>query len=235
MIDPDLAGRLDFRHRLPTQQPLPPGRHDLGLFAERDAVLLVPEGVDPRRPSPLVVLFHGGGGSAERILPRLDRHAQSEKFLLLVPQSLVPTWDIVIAGHGPDRERVAAALEHVADRFLLDPEHLGFAGHSDGGSYTLSLGLANGDVASHLIVSSAGFLSVHLQVGAPRIFLSHGTRDAQIPIDRSARVHVPALREAGYPVTYVEYDGPHAHQPDVVAQAVDFFLRDRPADQARAG
>ena len=226
MIDPDLAGRLDFRHRLPTQQPLAPGRHDLGLFAKRDAVLVVPEGLDPRRPCPLMVVFHGGGGSAERILPMLERHAHAEKFLLLAPQSLFPTWDIVIAGHGPDRERVATALGYVADRFLLDPQHLCFAGHSDGGSYTLSLGLANGDVASHLIVSSAGFLSAHLQVGAPRIFLSHGTQDEQIPIDRSARVHVPALREAGYPVTSVEYDGPHAHQPAVVAQAVAFFLDD---------
>ena len=224
MIDPDLAGRLHFRHRLPTNEPLPPGRHALGLVAERDAVLGVPEGLDPRRPCPLVVLFHGGGGSAERILPMLEAHARAERFLLLVPQSLFPTWDIVIAGHGPDRERVAVALNAVADRFLLDPGRLCFAGHSDGGSYTLSLGLANGDVASHLIVSSAGFLSVHVQVGAPRIFLSHGTQDAQIPIARSARVHVPKLREAGYDVTYVEYDGPHAHQPPVVARAVAFFM-----------
>ena len=201
MIDPDLAGRLHFRHRLPDQQPLPPGRHDLGLFAERDAVLVVPEGLDPRRPCPLVVLFHGGGGSAERILPMLEGHARAERFLLLVPQSLFPTWDIVIAGHGPDRERVAAALGPGGGPVPARSRRgSGFAGHSDGGSYTLSLGLANGDVASHLIVSSAGFLSVHLQVGAPRIFLSHGTQDEQIPIDRSARVHVPKLREAGYPV-----------------------------------
>lgn len=229
MIDPDLAGRLHFRHRLPTRTALPAGRHQLGLFAERDAVLVVPEGLDPRRPCRLVVLFHGGGGSAARILPMLEAHAQAQQFLLLVPQSLFPTWDIVIAGHGPDRERVAAALAAVADLFLLDPERLCFAGHSDGGSYTLSLGLANGDVASHLIVSSAGFLSVHIQVGAPRIFLSHGRQDAQIPIGRSAHVHVPTLRQAGYDVTYREYDGPHAYQPEVVTQAVEFFLAEQPA------
>ena len=47
-LDPGLAGRLSVRPRLPDQEPLPPGRHDLGLFDQRDAVLVVPDGVDPR-------------------------------------------------------------------------------------------------------------------------------------------------------------------------------------------
>jgi phospholipase/carboxylesterase len=176
-----------------------------------------------------MVLFHGGGGSAAKILPMMQAHAQERGFLLLVPQSLHPTWDVVIAGHGPDRERLDVLLEAVAARFLLDPSRLAFAGHSDGGSYTLSSGLANGDIVTHMIVSSAGFMSVHAQVGSPRVFMSHGTADEQIPIDRSARVHSAALRDAGYDLTYVEYDGPHAYQPAVVAQAVDFFLADRDA------
>ncbi|KQP82632.1 MULTISPECIES: esterase [unclassified Methylobacterium] len=224
MIDPQLAGRLTFAHRLPTKPPLPPGRHALELFAERDAMLVVPDGIVPRRPTPLVVLFHGGGGSAEKILPMLEDHAKARGFLLLAPQSLFPTWDLVIGGHGPDRERLDQALAEVSARYLLDPTHLIFAGHSDGGSYTLSLGLANGHVVTHLLVSSAGFLSVHLQSGAPRIFLSHGTRDEQIPIARSARVHVAQLREAGYEVMAVEYDGPHAYDPSVVSEGIRVLL-----------
>ncbi|CAO4163711.1 alpha/beta hydrolase [Methylorubrum extorquens] len=225
-LDPRLAGRLAFLPRLPGKPPLPPGRHALGLFETRDAMLRVPEHIDPRLPTPLVVLFHGGGGSAEKILPMLEAHADKRGFLLLAPQSLHPTWDLVIAGNGPDRERLDRALAEVADRFLLDSGHLAFAGHSDGGSYALSLGLTNGDRVSHLIVSSAGFMSVQVQAGAPKIFLSHGTRDEQIPIDRSARNHARLLRAAGYDLTYVEYDGPHAYNPDVVSQAVDFFLGD---------
>ena len=224
MLD-QLTGRLSFTHRSPSEPPIAPGLHQLGLFAERDATLLVPEGIDPKKPTPLMVLFHGGGGSAARILPMMEAHAREHGFLLLVPQSLFPTWDLVIGGHGPDRERLDEALAYVADRFALDPARLAFAGHSDGGSYTLSSGLANGDIATHLIVSSAGFLSVHLQTGTPRIFLSHGINDEKIPIDRSARVHVPALKDAGYDVTSIEYDGLHAYQPAVVSLAVTFFLR----------
>jgi phospholipase/carboxylesterase len=139
----------------------------------------------------------------------------------------LPTWDIVIAGHGPDRQRLDHALASVSSRFLLDPMHLAFAGHSDGGSYALSSGLANGNFVTHLIVSSAGLMSVHRQEGAPRIFISHGTKDEQIPIERSGRVHSARLKEAGYDVTYVEYEGPHAYRPSVVAKAVDFFLADQ--------
>jgi phospholipase/carboxylesterase len=224
VITPELAGRLAFAHRLPTKEALPPGQHALGLFAERDALLVVPDGVQPRRPTPLMVLFHGGGGWAEKILPMMEAHARARGFLLLVPQSLFPTWDIVVAGHGPDRERLDEALAEVASRFLLDPAHLAFAGHSDGGSYALSSGITNGHIVTHIIVSSAGFMSVQLQAGAPRIFMSHGTEDEQIPIGRSARVHSRQLAAAGYDVTYVEYDGPHAYRPAVVAQAVEFFL-----------
>jgi hypothetical protein len=32
------------------------------------------------------------------------------------------------------------------------------------------------------------------------------------------------LREAGYDVTSVEYDGPHTYQPAVVAQAMEFVF-----------
>lgn len=230
MIDPHLAGRLDFVHRPPDREPLAPGLNDLGLFAERDAKLLVPESVDPRRPTPLMTLFHGGGGSAEKILPMMRAHAEARGFLLLLPQSIFPTWDIVIGGNGPDRQRLDQALAEVSSRFFVDPRRFAFAGHSDGGSYTLSLGPTNGHLVTHMIVSSAGFMSIFLQAGAPKIFISHGMADEQIPIERSGRLHSAKLRAAGYDVTYVEHDGPHAWRPDMAAKAVDFFLGPRVFD-----
>lgn len=223
-IDPALLGRLTFRHRSPSQAPLPPGRHELGIFAERDYVLVVPEGIDARQPTPLMVMFHGGGGSAAKILPVMQRHAEEKRFLLLVPQSLMPTWDIVIAGNGPDRERLDRALAEVSTRFLLEPSRVAFAGHSDGGSYALSNGLCNGDFVTHVLAFSAGFMTVLHQEGSPFVFIAHGTRDEQTPIETAGRSHASRLHAAGYDVTYLEYDGPHASQPHIVEAGVRYFL-----------
>ncbi len=134
-----------------------------------------------------MVMFHGGGGGAEKILPVMQRHAEANKFLLLVPQSMMPTWDIVIAGNGPDRERLDTALAEVAPRFTLAPDRFAFAGHSDGGSYSLSNGLCNGDIITHVLAFSAGFMTVLHQEGAPRIFIAHGSKDEQTPVETAGR------------------------------------------------
>jgi phospholipase/carboxylesterase len=225
MLPAPLTGRLTFTRQRPTHTPLPPGRHDLGLFDTRDYVLIVPGGIDAAKPVPLMVMFHGGGGSAEKILPVMQAHAEANKFLLLVPQSLMPTWDIVIAGNGPDRERLDAALAHVAARFTLDSRRLAFAGHSDGGSYALSNGLCNGDIVTHILAFSAGFMTVLAQEGVPFVFIAHGSKDEQTPVETAGRSHAARLNAAGYDVTYIEYDGPHKSQPHIVEAAVRYFLR----------
>jgi phospholipase/carboxylesterase len=224
MIDPTLLGRLTFRHQTPTKPPLPPGRHNLGLFEQRDYVMVVPEGVDPTQPTPFMVMFHGGGGSAERILPVMKQHAEDKKFLLLVPQSLMPTWDIVIAGNGPDRARLDIALAEVASRFTLDEQRFAFAGHSDGGSYALSNGLCNGDFVTHILAFSAGFMTALHQEGAPYVFIAHGSKDEVTPVETAGRAHAHRLKAAGYDVVYIEYDGPHKSQPHIVEAAAKYFL-----------
>jgi phospholipase/carboxylesterase len=82
-------------------------------------------------------------------------------------------------------------------------------GFSDGASYALSLGLTNGDLFTHLIAFSPGFMAPGGEVGRPRCYVAHGTRDAVLPIDRCSRRLVPVLERAGYAVRYHEFDGPH--------------------------
>lgn len=234
MFDLSLMGRFSFVHAQPTNTPLGPGHHSLGIAPERDAVLYVPETVDTTRPLPLMVFFHGAGGAPEKVLPFMEEHAERHGFLLLAPHSMLPTWDLVIGGNGPDIERLDLALGAVAARFTLDPARLAFAGFSDGGSYALSIGLTNGTIVSHIIAFSAGFMSVMLPEGTPRVFIAHGLIDEQLPIETSGRANAGKLKAAGYDVNYVEFNGKHAIQPPVVALAVDFFVSTPTPAQAGA-
>ena len=220
-----LLGRLSFRlPPEPTAAPLPPGRHALQFEEGREAVLVVPEGLVLDVPVPLLVLFHGAGGEANKVLPFFVRWARAQRFLLLAPQSMFPTWDIVIGGHGPDLERLDAALRQVASHFRLDPAHLAFAGFSDGGSYALSVGLSNGDVASHVIALSAGFMNTFTRHGSPRVLIAHGRSDTQLPFETSARPHALKLLEEGVDLTLLPFDGDHVIVPQVVERAMAFFL-----------
>ena len=224
LLDSALAGRLVFRPgAAPIEKPLPPGRHGLAFPEGREAVLVVPDGLRAG-PAPLLVLFHGAGGDANRVLPHFVRWARARRFLLLAPQSMHPTWDVVIAGHGPDLERLEGALARVAAHFPLDPARLAFAGFSDGGSYALSTGITNGDVASHVIALSAGFMNTFTQTGTPKVFIEHGRSDSQLPRETSAVPHAQRLLEAGYDLTLLPFDGDHVIVPWVVERAVDFFL-----------
>jgi phospholipase/carboxylesterase len=230
-IDPSLlggalTGRMTaWRPGMPPMHaPLPPGRHELEFDEGRNAVLVVPDELDTTAPVPLFVMFHGAGGEANRVLPHLVRHARARRFLLLVPQSMYPTWDIVIGGHGPDLERLQAALARVATHFAIDPQRLAFAGFSDGGSYALSTGITNGDIASHVIALSAGFMNTFSQNGAPKVFIAHGRSDSQLSLEATATPHAKRLLDAGYDLTLLPFDGDHVIVPWVVERAVEFFM-----------
>lgn len=110
----------------------------------------------------------------------------------------------------------------------MDPARLAITGFSDGASYALSLGLTNGDLFSRVLAFSPGFAAPADRQGAPRIFISHGTADAVLPIDRCSRRIVPRLEQAGYDVTYVEFDGPHTVPPEIQRAAVDWLAQGAP-------
>jgi phospholipase/carboxylesterase len=225
MFDPSLFGRLSFSPAELTKGPLPSGRNRLGVADERDSVLFVPTGLDTLGPVPLFVMFHGAGGFPEKVLPLIEEHAERDKFLILAPHSMYPTWDIVVGGSGPDLDRLHQALIEITSRYRIDRNHLAFAGFSDGASYALSIGITNGDIASHVIAFSGGFMSIFTQEGAPKVFIAHGLRDEQLPIETSGRANATKLKAAGYDVQYIEFNGLHAIQPAIVGMAIEFFLK----------
>ncbi len=149
--------------------------------------------------------------------------------LLLAPESRGRTWDVILGGYGSDVAFLDSALAAVVARCPVDTTRLAVGGFSDGASYALSLGLANGDVFGAVLAFSPGFMAPLESRGRPRVFVAHGVQDRVLPIDRCSRRLVPVLRRAGYDLSYREFDGGHGMPAGVVAEAVDWMADQWPA------
>lgn len=176
-------------------------------------------------PLRLVVLLHGAGGSAQQALDLLLPLSDEHGLLLVAPQSVGSTWDVITGGYGPDVRRISRLTDSVVTGYQV--ESLAVGGFSDGASYALCLGVANEDVFEAVIAFSPGFMAPLVQHGKPRIFVSHGAHDRVLPIDRCSRRLVPQLERAGHEVVYEEFDGGHAVPPDVVEKAVAWLAPPR--------
>lgn len=213
--------RLGWRRDPPTRQALPAGVHPLAAGRGSDqALLFVPPAIAADHP--LLVYFHGARGAPTTSLPHVQAAATEHGCLVLVPSSVAATWDVLVGGFGPDVERVDAALAVVGDHFPV--AELAFGGFSDGASYALSIGLANGDLGRAVLAFSPGFMAPPDLVGSPRVWISHGTEDAVLNIDRCARPISRQLRKAGYQVSYDEFAGPHVVRPESVGRAFRWWL-----------
>jgi len=190
------------------------GSRPLGLGAERDAILHLPER-GPASPLPLLVLLHGAGGSGAGILQRLRSFADDTGVAVLAPDSRGGTWDAIRGAFGPDVEFLDRALARVFESVAIDQARVAVGGFSDGATYAISLGLLNGDLFSRVLAYSPGFFVGGLAHGKPRFFVSHGTADQVLPIDRTSRVIVPVLQKRGYDVTFRQFDGGHTIPPNI--------------------
>ncbi|MDH4045137.1 MAG: phospholipase [Gemmatimonadota bacterium] len=218
--DPQLSAR-------PGDPTVPPsvGSTRLGLGNPRDGYLWVPAGYAADTPAPLVVALHGAGQSAD-LWDAYRARADARGFVLLAPESRGNTWDIVAnRTFGPDVAFIDRALAFAFDRCRIDPARLALAGFSDGASCALSLGVSNGDLFTHLIAYSPGFLyPTEPIVGTPPVFISHGTADPILPFHGTRDDVVPRLRDAGYTVNFQSFDGGHTIPAEISELALDWFL-----------
>jgi predicted esterase len=223
--DRSSLGQLSADPSVPTSAAaFPPGLHWLDIGSARKPALYVPKGLDPSRPVPLVLLLHGAGGAANDIVPLMQGAAEAQKFLILAPQSQGRTWDVILGAYGLDVAALDRALDIVVAAQSIEPGRIAVSGFSDGASYALSLGLANGVFFSDVLAFSPGFMAPAALAGKPRVFMSHGTDDQVLPIDRCSRRIAPQLRGSGYDVDYREFPGPHIVPPEMVAAALQRFL-----------
>jgi phospholipase/carboxylesterase len=225
MDEPLVATDARLRSRPGTpNQTVATGLQALHLDVNRDGLLYVPSSYRPDHPLPLVVLLHGATGSAAGWFGSYGQRAEANNVIFLAVDSRGTTWDAIRGTFSVDPEFIDRALAWTFQRCAIDAARVGIGGFSDGASYGLSLGLANGDLFRALIGYSPGFVLEVERVGSPSVFLSHGTSDSILPIESTSRSIVPLLRQRGYAVEFVEFAGGHEVPPAISARAIEWFL-----------
>jgi len=218
------AAALGFSVPASAADPVRIGQQPLKLGSDRDGVLFVPKGYKPEVAAPLVLMFHGAGGTGLGVSYTFEV-ADDLGIIVLAPDSRdEATWDFLVHGYGEDVEFIGTALRDTYARCNVDRKRMAVAGHSDGASYALSLGLGTGDTFGRIMAFSPGVMQPAEVHGKPKIFISHGLSDPIMPIDVTSRKFVPRLKSLGYDVTYREYEGRHGVTPAIVREGFEWFL-----------
>jgi predicted esterase len=199
------------------------GTRPLGLADGRDAILQLPP--DTSASLPLLVLLHGAGGSGAGILKRFGPMAAEAGLAVLAPDSRGSTWDAIRGRFGADTEFLDRALQRVFETTAVDPKRVAVGGFSDGATYAVSLGLVNGDLFPRVLAFSPGFIVEGEPRGRAAFFISHGTGDRILPIDRCSRVIVDLLKTNEHHVIYREFDGGHTVPAEIAREGLRWIAR----------
>ena len=190
----------------------------------RDAILHVPKS---ESPLPLLVMLHGATQNADDMFWYLGAIPEEAGVAVLAPNARDTTWDAIGGSFGADVDFVNRSLERVFQTAAIDPARICVGGFSDGASYALGLGLINPDFFSGVAAFSPGFVpadaasEIHLLASQKqRFFISHGTRDHILPIDRCGRRVANELKVNGYDVTFREFDGDHEIPAEVAREGM---------------
>ena len=153
--------------------------------------------------------------SGEDMLDWLGPAAEEAGLAVLAPDSRDSSWDAIRHSFGADVSFLNRALERAFETVSVYPERIAIGGFSDGATYAVSLGLINGDLFRRVLAFSPGFVIDGSPHGKPDFFISHGTADTILPINRCGRYVSSELRKRGYDVTFREFEGGHAIPPDI--------------------
>ena len=200
-------GRLTARPR-PNIKTTSTGQITLDLDHDRKPLLHIPQSASSAS-LPLLLMLHGATQNADDMFWYLGTTPDEAGVVVLAPNARDTTWDAIGGSFGEDVAFLNRALERVFETVAIDPARIAIGGFSDGASYGLSLGVINGDLFSRVAAFSPGFVIDGMPHGKPRIFISHGTHDHILPIDRCGRRVAAGLIAKGYDVTFREFDGDH--------------------------
>jgi poly(3-hydroxybutyrate) depolymerase len=216
----------------------------------REYILAVPDDYDANNAYPLIFGWHWRGGSAENVAGSgfnggyygLQDLANGSA-IFVAPEGLDAGWANT---GGRDIAFLEAMLERFKSELCIDESRIFSTGFSYGGMMSFAVGCAMGDVFRAIAPMSGALYSGCEDGSAPvAVWGAHGAMDDVVPLDDGeAGLQVFLERnncgtatvatdpspcvtyegcDAGYPVTWCEFQGGHS-PPQFAAEAIwEFF------------
>ncbi len=159
----------------------------------------VPPSYDGKKPMPLVMVFHGGGGNAENTRKQsgMNEKADQEGFIVVYPQgtgekhlgTMRGTWNSGKTGGGKAYEKniddvgfINRMLDDLEKRYAVDPERIYATGISMGGMISYRLACESADrIAAVAPVSTALVTEPCAPARPVSVLHFQGTEDRLIP------------------------------------------------------
>ena len=199
------------------------------------AKVYVPKSYDPAKPAPMALLLHGSGDRGHTMIRAFEQLAEDRGVILLAPDSLAYSWDIMVAGArlrgvtrvpdwGPDVDRIDGALAKAFATYAIDSERISLIGFSDGAGYGLSLGVNNADLFEAVVAFAPGLLMKVNAAERGRVMLVHGERDDVLPLKPTRDIFAPVLKDLGFDVELRTFKGGHVMPEDKRAEAFAWWL-----------
>jgi dienelactone hydrolase len=180
------------------------------------ATLYVPSTYSDAEPVSLMIALHGSGDTAGNFTNLWDDVAESEGFIVLVPESLSggASWNT-----GTDPVVISDLLDEVRADYNIDECAVYLTGYSAGAHVTYVMGLYNSEFFAALGIQ-AGTLQFAEQAGVwpndvPRtipVDIHHGSADGVVPVSH-AQYAKAQLEAAGHLVHYTTHPGGHEVGP----------------------
>lgn len=164
----------------------------------RHAVVFAPADIRSDAEAPLVFVFHGRRGTAEKAAKRMYIHELWHEAIVVYPQGLWTAGGIVGAGNGwvmpteedcgRDIEFFDAMLDTLERRFNIDKNRIYCMGHSNGGGFVQALWSVRGGVFAAAAPVHSGAGRVPESVLANRrpkpVFFAGGSSDEIVRYDK---------------------------------------------------
>lgn len=178
---------------------------------ERTVWVFAPQSITADRPAPLIVAFHGSGGSGKTMVEKWKPVAGKEGILVAAPDST----DAVHWASPQDGPLLLKdVVEAVAAKHPVDPRRVYLFGHSAGAVFALQMAPLESEYFAAAAVHAGAVDPKYFTIfdyAARKIPIAIwiGTKDQFFPLE-SVRATADALKTRGFPITLTEIPG-HKH------------------------